>query len=263
MIARWNRFLVLLLAAGLLAVTVPVQAEIRTLGEAINKAGRQRMLTQRMLKNYALIGMQIQPEKAREELAAAIALFDRQLRELQDYAPTAAIRMALDRVEERWLPFRQQIRQTPNPRAARDLLAPNDALLQAAHQVVLLLEDFSGTPGGRLVNMAGRQRMLSQRLAGFYMLRAWGIDNAAIRSETRRARNEFQGAMSELRAAPGNTPDIRKALDQARAQWNLFRHALDRKGDDFVPLIVAVTSESLLATMDRVTAMYARLEGQR
>lgn len=249
--------LVLLLIGSL--AWQPAWAGIHSLSEAINKAGRQRMLTQRMLKAYVLIGMQVQLEKARQERAAAVDLFDRQLRELKAYAPTPAVRESLDVVERRWIPFRRQILQPPDPQTAERLLEPNDALLRAAHRVVLQLEDLAGTPTGRLVNVAGRQRMLSQRLAKFYMYRAWGIDNAVIRSETSRARNEFQGALDELLAAPENTPPIRRALEQAREQWGLFRHALDRRGTDFVPLIVAVTSENLLKTMDRITAMYQKL----
>jgi len=250
---RWWTGLALLMVCAL------AQAQIQTLSEAINKAGRQRMLTQRMLKSHVMIGLQVQPVEARQQLRQAVMLFDRQLAELRDFAPTPQIGQSLQRVTALWLPFRKRILAAPDRATVQSLLEPNDELLRAAHKVVLMLEDVAGTASGRLVNVAGRQRMLTQRLARFYMLRAWGIDTAAVRSEASRAENEFQGALAELRAAPGNTRQIDEALKEARVQWDLFKHALDRRGKNFIPLLVAMTSEKLLQTMDRITGLYQEL----
>ena len=91
----------LLLLLSLLPLCLPAQADISTLGEAINKAGRQRMLSQRMLKDYALIGLDVNAVKAQKQLDAAIQLFDSQLAELEKYAPNKKIRKALgDRVSD-------------------------------------------------------------------------------------------------------------------------------------------------------------------
>lgn len=246
----------------LLLTSAASYAEITTLSSAINKAGRQRMLTQRMVKSYALVGIGVQQELAQQQLEAAIKLFDTQLSELKAFAPTDKIRKSLAQVDELWKPFKAILMQ-PNSRInAEVLLETNDDLLRAAHKVVLQLQDESGTSFGRLVNISGRQRMLSQRVAKFYMLRAWGFKNAEILSEAERAKNEFKGALAELMDAPENTTALKKELLEAKKQWELLEHGLERDNEKLVPLIVAMTSEKVLVKMNEITGMYEALSAR-
>lgn len=247
----------LLLGGGALAL--PVQAEVTSMGDAINKAGRQRMLTQRMVKAYCLIGIDVDPFKADDQRRKAIALFDTQLAELQAYAATEEERRALDHVVQLWGPFKAVVSGPVIRERAVTLHEGNDELLRAAHKVVLLLQERSGTSYGRLVNIAGRQRMLGQRLAKLYMLRVWGIGGVEVLDETERAKNEFKGAMQELIDAPENTPQLNEALEQARKQWTLYKHGLERADGDYIPLIVTMTGEQLLTSMNNITALYTAL----
>ena len=250
----------LLLLLSLLPLCLPAQADISTLGEAINKAGRQRMLSQRMLKDYALIGLDVNAVKAQKQLDAAIQLFDSQLAELEKYAPNKKIRKALAKVDALWKPYRAAVREKPDKAKALDLLEASDELLRACHKVVLMLEDLSTTPAGKLVNMSGRQRMLSQKITMLYLYQVWGFDNASIRSEIQQAINEFKGALLELTGAPENTDQLKQKLRRAKTEWKLFKHGLDGKEGKPIPYIVNLSGDKLLNTMNEITALYAQLE---
>jgi len=259
-----NRHLTYLFSLLLLFVfTLPVEAEISSISSAINKAGRQRMLTQRMVKSYAMIGIDVQREASEEQLRKSIDLFELQLHELNAYAKTESIKISLEKVDALWKPFKK-ILQSPVSRSnAEILLETNDDLLRASNKVVMKLQDASGSSFGRLVNVSGRQRMLSQRLAKFYMLRAWKFDNSEIRSEMEQARNEFKGALAELIAAKENSPAIQAKLKEASKAWKLFNHGLERDGDNLVPLIAAMSSEKVLVKMNQITSMYVALSTQK
>jgi len=56
-------------------------AQVVDLNDAINKAGRQRMLSQRVAKAYLAADQGVVTQRADEILAASMALFDRQLGE--------------------------------------------------------------------------------------------------------------------------------------------------------------------------------------
>ena len=64
----------------------PVAAEpIKTMGEAINQAGRQRMLTQRIVKAYCQIGQDIRYDVATQQLSGSAKLFEKQLDQLTKF----------------------------------------------------------------------------------------------------------------------------------------------------------------------------------
>lgn len=242
----------------MLLISVPATAEISNMNEAINTAGMQRMLTQRIVKAYALQGINVQADVAKTQLEEAITQFEGQLGDLKKFASEKAIRQALDEVETLWIPFKAIATSQVTKNNAKMLLQRNDELLAAAHTVVILLQDVSNTSSGRLVKTSALQRMLSQRLAKFYAYKIWGFPEAEMNAEMDLGVIKFEKALDLLTNAPENTPQILDKLDDAHMQWDLYRHVIERK-DKQIPLIMARTSEELLIIMDELTGLYTAL----
>ena len=111
------------------------------------------------------------------------------------------------------------------------------------------------------VNKTGRQRMLSQRMAKFYLANAMQVDPKGSATEIGKSRTEFLAALDTLRSAPESTQKIREELTLADAQWIFFDqglHKLDGARQSPKQLSdVFVASENLLSVMDRVTGLYS------
>ena len=237
-------------------------AQISDINAAINKAGRQRMLSQRMAKAYFQIGLQIDTERSRKVLDSSVAAFDRQLVELKNYAPTPEIKNTYLKLEQSWLAYKDVLLgSVPSPENGRKALAISEEVLATAQQGTVLLEKRSGTTAGRLVNVSGRQRMLSQRMAKFYQADAWSIAGDKSAASLGTARKEFAEALLELAASPANTPEIKDSLDLVKQQWLFFENALNQKtgSDKRLLLAVATTSERILEEMERVVGLYEKL----
>lgn len=243
--------------SGLFIVPASVSAEIVSMPDAINKAGRQRMLSQRIVKAYMMMGLDVDYEKAKSQLEGAKALFTEQLQELQSYAPTEKIQMSLNKINDIWVEVKSELTKPHSRKTAKYLLSRNEDLLRASHQVVLMFQDLQGTEQARLVNISGRQRMLTQRLTKLYMARLWGFKGASINDDLQRAHNEFKGALLELRQSGQNTSALNDALKKADQQWRLFESGLKKNLN--IPLIIARNSEQLLVNMNAITGMYAQL----
>ena len=250
-------------AATLALATGASHAQVSSLGDAINKAGRQRMLSQRMAKAWMGLGQGVEAESARRVLDQSMALFDRQLAELKAYAPAGDTRDTYVQLESAWSGYKTLlVGAAPAQEQGKALLNQAGKVLALAHKGTGLYEQQSGKPGARLVNIAGRQRMLSQRMAQFYLANAWNVDSVVSQSEIVKARNEFIPALELLRNAPEASVEIKQALVLADGQWLFFDHALKaRVNGAKAASDVFVSSENLLQVMDSVTSLYARILG--
>jgi hypothetical protein len=167
-------------------------------------------------------------------------------------------------MEKAWLGYKQALMgKTPNQQDARNVMVINEEILTLAQTATVQLEKYSGSSSGQLVNISGRQRMLSQRMAKFYQALQWGVAPADAVGKLELSRKEFIAGMQTLNNAPVNTARIRDDLALAQQQWMFFDNALRQSGDprnrQQYASNVATTSERILEVMDGVTGLYQQL----
>lgn len=248
------------LALGLPAGAFAAAPAGLALPAAINKAGRQRMLSQRSAKAWLMLVLGVQPERARSLVGQAVSLFELQLAELKTLSggeELHTLALQLEREWGRYRPLLTDLRSDPSA-----VWAGNEAVLGAAHKLTQACERAAGSPGARLVNLSGRQRMLSQRMAKAYFFRQMGVNSGPAGEMLEAAAKEFGRAHEELRGAPQNTPQINAELALVAQQAFFFQNALSprepsergRAAND-----VASTSERILEQMDTVVGLYEKL----
>jgi hypothetical protein len=242
----------------------PMLSQRFALNDALNKSGRQRMLSQQLAKCYLQIGQSIDAARSKQILASSSMLFERQLGELKAFAPTQEIKVTLVNLEQAWDSYKDALNSEPTRENALLVLTINEDILAMAQESTDQLEKFSKTAAGKFVNLAGRQRMLSQRMAKFYHAFNWGIAAPEMRSKLQAARKEFTDALAVLMGLRNNTADIRRELEVGKQQWSIFDKALNTDAGitgkkSLLASNVATLSERVLEVMDRVTLLYTRL----
>lgn len=244
-----------------LGAATGARAQVDDLNEAINKAGRQRMLSQRMCKGYIALARGVEPVLARQVLDRSMAQFDRQLAELKAFAGTPDLRATYVALEASWSDFKATlVGVAPTDAGVPRVMAAAGKVLALAHQGTQQYEALQNKPIGKLVNVAGRERMLSQRMAAFYLASLVPVDPAGARAEIAKARTEFLAGLAFIRSAPEATPRIKDELQLAEMQWVLYDNALQKTvpGDSMRSQSdVFVASENVLQVMDRITTLYS------
>lgn len=242
-------------------IAAPAATETITIASAINKAGRQRMLSQRMVKAYCQVHLGVKPDFSQKILQDSIILFDTQLVELRFAAVKPTLQQAWAAENNNWLKMRPILLEPATDAGAKKLHELNEPLLASAHKLTVLFDEESGQKAGYWINVAGRQRMLSQRVAKFYMLKKMGMTGAEIDEGLAKAKAEFMSAHEALVGGAANNPHILSELRLAKNQWNYLNIALTSDNDNDADHLtnmesVAKTSERILSIMNEVTAMF-------
>jgi hypothetical protein len=215
-----------------------------------------------MVKAYLALVHKVETQAAQQVLDRSVALFDRQLVELKAYAPSPEIKDTYTRMEADWSAFKALlVGAVPAREQAAAVIQQDGKILAVAQQGTQQYEAALAKPVGKLINVAGRQRMLSQRMAKLCLANALQVDPQGSAGELAKARAEFVAALQVLRTAPEATQRIKDELALADGQWVFFEQGLQRAvGGHASPKLMSdvfVSSENLLTVMDRVTALYS------
>ena len=239
----------------ILALLLTAQFSYAADAAAINLAGQQRMLSQRLVKAWCQIGLNVQPDRAKAQVGDAVRLFERNLAALDKTATTPEASTALAGLRAAWAPLRVAALGTVRKTDAAQMDSRAEDVLMAAERLTRVLQETADAPVNRWISLAGRQRMLSQRLVKIYMLQQWGIDSAALRDERERVQNEFVGALTNMQQR-ADSPMLRSELDNLALQWEWLRTVLATEGAESFRLIMAEGGEAVLQLADQVTRLY-------
>ena len=253
MLSRLSKWLVI---TCMISVCAPAWATLSD-AEAANMSGLQRMLSQRIAKNYLMIGQQVSVLEARKQRETSILLFESNLRTLKTYAPTPEISSSLTKMEVLWSGYKKRVLTSPSKTEALIVLRQSDEVLKVSESMVKQIQDHSKVSNARLVNISGRQRMLSQRIGKLYLTKSWGLTYDGLDNDLSVAISEYESALHELSTSAINTADIHTGLAQVNTIWKFSKAGFALSDDKlFVPTAICNTTENLLKHMQTITKLY-------
>ena len=242
------------------------------IAQAVNRAGQLRMLSQRLVKLHGLQLSGVAPVKCAQQFQESVQRIDAHLAQLDKSLSHPTYGDLLGQVVQTWAWLKSALG------SAAPLLVVDDGaeqLLQGAERLTASLESAGVTAPLRVLNMAGRQRMLSQRFAKYAVLQVLAQHrdaSLAARCATgmAQAQADFEQALTDLNALPLSTAEIDSALEAAGTGWLQMLAACratctvagrdassQLKAQDGL-VALAASSEDLLTVFERLSTHYER-----
>ncbi len=234
---------------------------IASLSDAINVSGKQRMYSQRFLKDYAMIGMQNNYGNPKNDLAQTIDVFQKSLQALQQFKSDTITMKVLKDEEEIWKKVKIILDDKANIERVPELQNLLEKLLKKADEATKDFVNLSKEKGSEIINIAGRQRMLSQRMASLYLIKTWGIKDDAFAKKLQDTMTLFKESATKLKSYTKNSEEINHLLTKVDRSF-LFLEMMNRSKSKFIPALIYRKSDDILKDMDKVTKLYAKMKNR-
>ena len=235
------------------------KAMIADVVKLIDIAGKQRMLSQRIAKDYLYAGKKVATAKASKQMKASLHELIAAHKILNDSINDPEIKNLLSFVELSIDDFKTTANQPFNLDNAQLIIDLSESMLEGSQYVVNSLKERVKVKESAIVGKAGKQRMLAQRIAKYYIAYQAGIKDKNTVDQMKAAVAEFAKAHKELMSNPSNTPEINRQLHKIDRLWKIvykFYLNIEKGG---LPLIVFNTTDDITKKMNKITEMYVAL----
>jgi len=251
-------------------------AQTLTLGQAINMAGKQRMLSQRMAKDKIYKTMNQLTAEVDKELTSSITLFDQNLKLLFNYAPTKEIKYKLEIVDLMWADYKKNLLDkskvstsnifnkntsmlTSCDNVVKELIAYSESLPKAASTKVYDTTVLSVT-----IANSGKLRYLTQRLTLYYSSTYYKVNKDGT-EEIKEAIDMFEKTLALVNSTVVNNSDTEEKISEIYRIWqnlksNMYKNdviAIDR--DSMNPVEVYKKANEILNNADQLTNLYSMM----
>ncbi len=236
-----------------------VAEELSTL-ELIGIAGKQRMLSQRIAKDYLYRGADIAVNKANSQLSKTLKESLYAQAKLKESIKDPRVVNLIDFVAMNYEDIAVKTKEKFNLDNAQYVLDLSESMLEGNEYIMTSLQKSSGAATSKLINLSARQAMLSQRIAKYYIAYQLGIKDDNTVKQMKRAVKEFADAQKTLLGNKTNTPELNKKLKKIDRLWGVvYKFYVDIEMGG-LPLIVFNTTDEIANNMGEVATLYVKLK---
>ncbi len=219
------------------------------------------MYSQRILKDYALVGMSVTYHDPKKDLKENINIVDKYFKDIEGHKLNEKLLAEVLEVENSWKAIRPAFEQEPDKKKMSELREKVEAYTTRCDQVADDLAKDTGIKGEQDVVLVSELGLESQRLAALYLMKAWGVADTSYEKEVAQTVDQTEHLYQELMAADEKfvSKDIKDKLKTTENEFIAFGVMAKSTSGRFMPSMAEKSASKIFTTLREILAMEQKL----
>jgi hypothetical protein len=198
--------------------------------------------SERIMKDYALVGMKVTYHNPQKDLKETIEKLDKDMQMLEHHHLAKKLYNEEVALHKLWSEIEHNLTQVPNKKSALILRHKIDAFADNCEKVAEDLAQDTGNKAEHDIVLIARLNLDVQKLAGDYVMKAWdAISDDEYYGEVKKIKEDYQKTFEELESADDKLvpPKIKKHLKIVDKHFMMFEFMAESHSGRFIPLLIA------------------------
>ena len=241
------------LRGSALSMLMPLlmMAEVHASAEDVHNIIDICTSSERIMKDYAMIGMKIVYHDPQKDLDEAVARIDEEMKSLVKHKLAEILHTEEMTLQKEWLVIEAELKYPPTKDSALSLHHHINTFAKHCEILAEHLSIDTGNPAEHYVVLIARLNLDVQELAAAYVMKAWGAipNDTEYYHEVDDILKDFNNGYNELQTAEEKmvSGDVKAKLKVLKKHFKVFEFMAASKSGRYVPLLIAKKAEKIYA----------------
>lgn len=214
------------------------------------------MLSERIMNDYALVGMRVVYGDPRADLQASKTQIEKYLSELKQRDFKAALSAELKTLDQTWSRIGAQIGASPNQDTAVALRQQIDDFTNLCEKLAEEIARDTGDKKEFYIEQIAELGKDIEQLASMYVMKAWGVPRSNYDQVANDILTNFEKITAEIESAPADlvTDAVKQSMQKIEQDFQLFKFMATSKSGRFIPQLAQKKSASIYDEIHQILA---------
>ncbi|MCI5132075.1 MAG: hypothetical protein D3904_11265, partial [Candidatus Electrothrix sp. EH2] len=195
------------------------------------------MQANRILKDYALVGMGVSYHDPAKDLKENLELIEKEIKDLEGHKLNKKLSSEILEIEQSWHAIKPEFEKKPDKTKMHDLRVMVEKFTTRCEEVAEDIAQDTDIKGEHDVVLVAELGMESQRLAALYLMKAWGVADPNYEEEVKELVEQTENIYKELLEADEKlvSKEIKEKLKKVEKEFTAFSVMATRDSGRFMP----------------------------